>query len=127
MVELLAFTAYPCADVASTRAWYERHLGLAFMGAYEEDGREQYNEAHIGSGCFSLMWFGWMDAPAGSGNGVAFEVEDLEQCVATLREAGIAVDEPFVSPMCTSTSLRDPEGNRITLHQTDRSRRTNGA
>src|ERR1700722_4247066 len=71
MVKELAFTAYPCADVAATRAWYERHLGLTFMGPYVEDGMEKYNEAHIGSGCFSLMWNGWMDAAAGTGNGVA--------------------------------------------------------
>jgi catechol 2,3-dioxygenase-like lactoylglutathione lyase family enzyme len=122
MVKELAFTAYPCADVAATRAWYERNLGLTFAGPYIEDGMEKYNEAHIGSGCFSLMWNGWMDAAAGTGNGVAFEVSDIERRVVELTAAGIAVDPLFVSPMCKSTSLRDPEGNRLTIHETDPAR-----
>lgn len=123
MIKDLAFTAYPCADVASVRAWYERHLGLRFMGPYNEDGIEKYNEAHIGSACFSLMWHGWMDSAAGTGNGVAFEVDDIERSAAKLRGAGIDVDAIYESPMCKSTSLRDPEGNRITLHEMNAARR----
>lgn len=122
MIKNVAFTAYPCADVASVRAWYERHLGLQFMGPYNEGGVEKYNEAHIGSACFSLMWHEWMDAPAGTGNGVAFEVEDIERSVTDLRDEGVLVDAIYESPMCKSTSLRDPEGNRITLHETNASR-----
>lgn len=123
MIKDVAFVAYPCADVASTRAWYERHLRLQFMGPYDEDGIEKYNEAHIGSACFSLMWHGWMETPAGTGNGVAFEVENIERSVADLRGAGITVDEIYESPMCKTTSLRDPEGNRITLHEINSRRR----
>ena len=124
MIKDVAFTAYPCADVASVRAWYERHLGLQFMGAYSEDGAEKYDEAHIGGACFSLMWHGWMDTAAGTGNGIAFEVDDIERSVADLRGAGIAVDAIYESPICKSTSLSDPEGNRITLHERNPGRAT---
>ena len=55
MIKEVAFFAYPCRNVGSTRAWYERFLGLAFAGPYIEHGVEKYNEAHIGESCFSLM------------------------------------------------------------------------
>ncbi len=123
MIKLIAFTAYPCADVASTRAWYERNLGLEFMGPYSEDGTEKYNEAHIGSGCFSLMWHGWMEAAAGIGNGITFEVDDIARSVTILRNSGVTVGAIEAMPTCKITSLRDPEGNRNSLHETAPSRR----
>ena len=55
MVKHIAFVAYPSNDVAGTRAWYEKMLGLQFAGPYSEDGVEKYNEVHLGDGCFSLM------------------------------------------------------------------------
>lgn len=123
MIRDVAFTAYPCADVASLRAWYELHLGLRFAGPYIEDGAEKYNEAHVGNACFSLMWHGWMDAAPGTGNGIAFEVDDLARSVAALRDAGIAAGDIYESAMCKSTWFRDPEGNRITLHEMSPKRR----
>jgi catechol 2,3-dioxygenase-like lactoylglutathione lyase family enzyme len=123
MIRDLAFTAYPCADVASTRAWYERHLGLQFSGPYVEDGSEKYNEANVGPGCFALMWHGWMETLPGSGNGVNFEVDEIEKLVADLRASGVTVGDVETLPTCSLASLRDPEGNRLSLHQTAAHRR----
>lgn len=117
MIKEVAFIAYPCRNVGSTRAWYERVLGLAFAGPYVEDGVEKYNEAHIGASCFSLMSDEWLDGAAGTGVGIAFEVEDLNAFAAALQEKGIQVSDPFDGPVCKQVTLRDPEGNRITLHQ----------
>jgi catechol 2,3-dioxygenase-like lactoylglutathione lyase family enzyme len=117
MIKDVAFTAYPSDDVAGTRAWYEDCLGLTFAGPYVEDGVEKYNEAHVGSGCFSLMASEWVGRAPGSAAGIAFEVDDLERDVALLRAKGVAVADIDVGPVCKQTSLNDPEGNRITLHQ----------
>jgi len=124
MIRDIAFTAYPCADVASTRAWYERHLGLAFSGPYEEDGAEKYNEANVGSGCFALMWHQWMETAPGSGNGLAFEVDDIAASAEKLRNDGVDVAPIYETPVCKLTTLRDREGNKITLHQMNPDRRT---
>ncbi len=123
MIKDVAFSAYPCADVASVRAWYERHLGLQFKEPYLEDGVEKYNEAHIGAACFSLMWQGWMETAAGTGNGVAFEVDDIERTAADLRQAGIPVGAIEELPTCKIASVRDSEQNRLILHETHPSRR----
>ncbi len=117
MIAEIAFTAYPCRNVESTRRWYEEMLGLTFAGPYSEDGIEKYNEAHIANGCFSLMSDEWLGGSAGTGVGVTFEVRDLDVAVAELGAKGIDVTNPFDGPFCRQATLRDPEGNRITLHQ----------
>jgi predicted enzyme related to lactoylglutathione lyase len=116
----IAYCAYPSSNVAALRAWYETHLGLQFKGAYEEDGVEQYNEADIGSGCFALMHYEWVRQPAGSGGGVAFAVDDLASTLDGFASAGIEYDEPHTTPVCISTTVKDPEGNVFFLHQSTR-------
>jgi predicted enzyme related to lactoylglutathione lyase len=117
MIKDIAFTAYPSNDVAGTRAWYERVLGLALAGPYIEDGVEKYNEAHFPSGCFSLMASEWVGREPGSAAGMAFEVDDLESAIRSLRNQGVTVGDTHDGPVCRQTSLADPEGNKVTLHQ----------
>ena len=120
LIKEIAFTAYPSNDVAGTRAWYETVLGLEFAGPYVEDGIEKYNEAHLGNGCFSLMASEWVGREPGSAASVVFEVTDFEEAIRSLREKGVMVDEIFDGPVCKQTSLTDPEGNKITLHEKKR-------
>ena len=117
MIKDIAYLAYPSGDVAGTRAWYERVLGLTFAGAYVEDGVEKYNEAHLPTGCFSLMSAEWVGRKPGSAASAVFEVDDIDGAVLALREQGIVVEEIWDGPVCRQTSLQDPEGNKITLHQ----------
>jgi catechol 2,3-dioxygenase-like lactoylglutathione lyase family enzyme len=113
----IAFVAYPSADVAATRAWYESPLGLAFAGAYIEDGAEKYNEAHLATSCFSLMASEWVGRPPGAGAGAVFEVDDIDAAVSELRERGVTIDDVFDGPFCKQASFSDPEGNKVTLHE----------
>ena len=117
MIKDIAFTASPSDDVATTRAWYERMLGLRFAGPYVEDGVEKYNEAHLAGGCFSLMASEWVGRSPGSAAGVFFEVDDLDETLRSLRAGGVAIEDPYDGPVCRQASLADPEGNKITLHQ----------
>ncbi len=120
MIKDIAFTAYPSNDVAGTRAWYENVLGLAFAGPYVEDGIEKYNEAHLASGCFSLMASEWVGRQPGSAAGAVFEVDDLDGAMRSLRDKGVTLEDMFDGPVCRQTSLCDPEGNKVTLHQAKR-------
>lgn len=117
MVKHIALTAYPSNDVAGTRRWYEETLGLVFAGAYVEDGVEKYNEAHLGDGCFSLMAAEWTHRAPGSASSVYFEIDDLENTVASLEAKGIRIEDRFAGPVCVQASFCDPEGNRITIHE----------
>ena len=118
MVTEIAFTAYPSKSVKATREWYEKMLGLTFREPLVEDGVEQYAEAHVGDGYFSLMNADWTEREAGTGVGIAFEVADLEKAIAELRAKGANLDDPYETPVCKVASFNDPEGNKITLHQT---------
>ena len=117
MIKEIAFTAYPSNDVKPTREWYEKTLGLKFSAPFAEDGVEKYNEARVGNGYFSLMTHEWMERKPGSGVGVAFEVENMDDAIRELRAKGIDIGDPYETPVCKVTSFDDPEGNKVTLHQ----------
>jgi len=118
MVKEIAFVAYPSRNIKSTREWYEAVLGLNFGPPFAEDGVEQYAEAHLGSGYFSLMTSDWLEREPGTGAGVAFEVDDIDKTVADLRAKGVDAGDPYETPVCKVSSFSDPEGNKVTLHQT---------
>ena len=120
MIKDIAFTAYPSANVKAAREWYEKMLGLKFTGAFEENGVEQYNEANVGPACFALMNHQWIERDPGTGCGVAFEVGDIEATSKALRDAGVSVQDIYTTPVCKVTSFEDPEGNKVTLHQSTR-------
>lgn len=117
MIKEIAFVAYPSNDVSGTRSWYEEKLGLTFAGPYEENGIEKYNEAHIGNSCFSLMASEWVGRAPGSAAGLFFEVDDIESVADGLRARGVSVDAVEDLPTCKMTTLNDPEGNKVSLHQ----------
>ena len=117
MIKEIAFTAYPSQDVAALRAWYETNLGLKFDAPYLEEGVEQYNESNVGGGFFAIMNHLWMQQPVGSGAGVGFEIDDLDKRLAELKAKGIESDEPYVTPVCKISTIRDLEGNKVILHQ----------
>ncbi|HEV3092032.1 MAG TPA: VOC family protein [Candidatus Cybelea sp.] len=117
MIKEIAFTAYPSADVAKLRQWYEDTLGLKFSGPYVEDGVERYNEAKVGDGYFSVLWSEWVDRAPGSASGIVFEVDDMDKSLADLRAKGVKVDDPYATPVCKIAAFEDPEGNKVTFHQ----------
>jgi predicted enzyme related to lactoylglutathione lyase len=116
MVKEIAFSAYPAKDVEALRRFYTDALGLKFTGPFAEDGVLKYDEAQVGNGWFSVMTTDWAEvAPSG---GVAFEVDDIEKTAAELRAKGVEIENIYDTPVCRLTSFNDPEGNKVTLHQT---------
>jgi predicted enzyme related to lactoylglutathione lyase len=116
MVKEIAFTAYPAKDVQALRDFYTRVLGLKFTGPFDEEGVLKYDEARIGDGWFAVMTADWAEiAPVG---GVAFEVDDIEKTLAELRSNGVTAGDIYDTPVCRLSSFNDPEGNKVTLHQT---------
>ena len=55
---------------------------------------------------------------AQDGASVALEVEDFEAAVATLREHNVPmIIGPMETPVCHMATVRDPDGNKLTLHR----------
>jgi predicted enzyme related to lactoylglutathione lyase len=118
MVKDIAFSAYPAADVAKLREFYVDTLGVALGEPMVLDGVVGYAEAKVGDGYFALLLDQWLERPKGSGAGVAFEVDDLDKLSADLKAKGFTVSEPMVFPVCKMVNFEDPEGNKVTLHET---------
>jgi predicted enzyme related to lactoylglutathione lyase len=57
--------------------------------------------------------------PSGqSGPSVAFEVQNLAESVAHLKEAGVTfIEENIDTPVCSFALIADPDGNAITIHK----------
>ena len=118
MIKEIAFTAYPAADVKKLHEFYSKTLGLKLDDPMEFDGVTGYAEGKVGDGYFALLYTEWIDRPKGSGAGVAFEVDDLDATMKMLKDKGIECSEPMVFPVCKISNFNDPEGNKVTLHQT---------
>lgn len=121
MVKDIAFSAYPAKDVKALRDWYAGALGLNFSGPFEQDGKLMYDEAQVGNSWFSIMTVDWAGiAPSG---GVTFEVDDIEKTIEQLKGKGVEAAaagelQIYDTPVCRLCGFSDPEGNKVTLHQT---------
>jgi len=117
MIKEIAFTAYPAADVSKLRDFYRDTLGLEFTGPYEQDGVLKYDEASIGNGYFSIMTTEWTETEPGTAASIVFEVDDVTKTKNELTSKGIETQDIYETPVCKLFSFKDPEGNKVTLHQ----------
>jgi len=112
----IAFIAYPVTDVARARKFYEGVLGLKPNAALASE-TPHWIEYHIGPGTLGIgsspQWL-----PSQDGASAALEVEDFDAAVATLREHNVPIIiGPMDLPSCQMVTVRDPDGNKLTLHR----------
>jgi predicted enzyme related to lactoylglutathione lyase len=119
MVKHIAFTVYPVTDMTRARAFYEGDLGLKRSPDPSSDFEGKWVEYALADSCFALttMMEG-LSPPARAGGKIAFEVDDVDELVETLRKKGISVIiEPKSTPVCRLAMVSDPEGNGVFLHK----------
>lgn len=112
----IAFVAYPVTDMARARKFYEGVLGLRPNAPVKSDN-PRWIEYDIGPGTLGIgsspQWLPSQDGPS-----VALEVEDFDAAVATLREHNVPIIiGPMELPVCHMATVRDPDGNKITVHR----------
>ena len=118
MVKHIAFTVYPVTDMLRARAFYEGDLGLKRSPDPSSDFEGKWVEYALADSCFALttMMEG-LSPPARAGGKIAFEVDDVDELVETLRKKGVPVIlEPRSTPVCRLAVVSDPEGNGVFLH-----------
>ena len=114
MIKEVAFVAIAVSDKERARKFYQETLELkpgmtAMEGAWVE---YDLGATTIGVGC----WPGW--DPSRDGTSVAFEVDDIDAAIATLKKRGVAFDmEKTESPVCWMAQFRDPDGNKLLVHK----------
>lgn len=108
--------AFPVADIARARKFYEGLLGLKVSRMSEGAGDKSWIEYDIAGACLAVSNL----LPAGTKGGVPvmLEVADLDAAYATLRTAGVPItEEPQEFPLCRHFAVKDPDGNDVGLHQ----------
>ncbi len=112
----LGFVAYPVTRMAAARKFYEKVLGLkpTFLTA---DKNPKWVEYNIGPGTLAIgssaQW-----KPSKHGPSAALEVTDFAAAVAHLKEHRVKfIIGPLDMPSCRMATFRDPDGNKLSLHQ----------
>jgi len=113
----IAFTGYPVTDIARARAFYEGVLKLETSRNFESpDGN--WIEYDLGASTFAIGDVSKEWKPSSDGPAIAFEVEDFNAAVESLRANNVKiVADPFESPACWMTIISDPDGNTIIIHK----------
>jgi predicted enzyme related to lactoylglutathione lyase len=114
MITEVAFVAIAVSDAERARKFYQETLELkpataAMGGAWVE---YELGPTTIGVGCHPA----WQ--PSRDGTTVAFEVDDMDATIATLKERGVTFDmEKMETPVCWMAQFRDPDGNKLVVHK----------
>lgn len=107
-----AFTAYPVSDMARSVAFYSETIGLTKSGI----DTEFWVEFDVAGHTFGLGNFPQIGA-AGTAQSFAIEVTDLNAMRDDLAKKGVDATEPFETPVCFISVVKDPDGNQLILHQ----------
>ena len=111
MITDLAFVVYPVTDIGRSRAFYEQTLGLKVADTFGA----AWIEYEVGAATFAITDNFGFTAPSSS---VAFEVDDLDAQVASLRTAGVPIMGDINDfPSCRMVLITDPDGSTICIHQ----------
>ncbi len=118
MIKDIAFFAYPSTDMARSRKFFEGVLGLVpdADGGFEDPENKwveySFGNSTIGVGQ-SSEWLPSKDGPT-----AAFEVDNFDEMLAKVKSAGITIEQgPHIFPSCSMFVIRDPDGNKVTIHQ----------
>ena len=114
MIKEVAFIAIAVTDAERARKFYQETLELkpgttAMGGAWVE---YELGATTIGVGCHPA----WQ--PSRDGTTVAFEVDDIDATITTLKERGVTFDlDKTETPVCWMAQFRDPDGSKLVLHK----------
>jgi catechol 2,3-dioxygenase-like lactoylglutathione lyase family enzyme len=111
----VAFTAYPSTNIPRSRKFFEGVLGLKPNAPVKRG--TPWVEYNVGPGCIAIgkspHW-----PPSKAGPSSALEVENFEEAVATLKKHRVKfLFGPLDLPTCQMVTVRDPDGNKITIHR----------
>ena len=111
----LAFVGTPVTDMKRARAFYEGVLGLKVS---EEMMGGKWVEYSLGNNTLAIANVGPEWLPSDQGTGAALEVENFDDAIKCLKDRKVPFStEPFESPCCHMAIIKDPDGNRIVIHQ----------
>ncbi len=114
MITSIAFTVYPVSDIAKSRQFYEKVLGLKL----DHNFQDRWIEYDIAGQTFAITTMMDNHKPGAKGADIGFEVDDLDQTLAHLKQLKTpVVVDPFATSVCRMAVIADPDGNTIIIHK----------
>jgi predicted enzyme related to lactoylglutathione lyase len=115
-IKEVAFVFHVVTDIPRARNFYEKILGLKAGMDVEFQPGMSWIEYDVGGVALAVSN---AYPPAGTGGAsVALEVDDLDQALAAIKEAGVAVTiEPLDFAPCRMFGINSPDGHAIVFHQ----------
>jgi predicted enzyme related to lactoylglutathione lyase len=114
MVKDIAFVAYSVNDVPRAVAFYRDVIGLKPSETSFGDGWVEFD---VGQTTFGIGNGNSIGIVPGTQFSAAFEVDDVAAMRDSLVKQGVEASEVMESPVCFTTFVTDPDGNRFALHQ----------
>jgi predicted enzyme related to lactoylglutathione lyase len=115
-VKELAFVAYGVSDIPKARGFYEGWLGLKPGVQIEFAPGTWWIEYDVAGVALAISNASPETWPRSSS--VTLEVADLDGALASARAGGIPVTNEITEfPPCRMFTVKDPDGNEISLHQ----------
>jgi predicted enzyme related to lactoylglutathione lyase len=111
MIKEIAVVVYAVTDMARAKKFYGETLRLKPGEPFSEN----WFEFDVGGAAFAITNNFKIEGPASS---VAFEVDDIVQELARLKELEVPFKmEMMEFPTCRLALILDPDGNVVTIHQ----------
>ncbi len=115
-IKEIAFVSHPVADIARARAFYETLLGLKILLQIEFHPGNWWIEYDIAGSALAVT--NAFPSSGSGGTSLALEVADLDQALAAVKAAGIALTiEPQEFPPCRMFGINSPDGHPIIFHK----------
>jgi len=114
LIKEVAFVAIAVSDAERARKFYQETLELKPSTSAMEGAWVEYDlgATTIGVGCHPS----WQ--PSRDGTTIAFEVENIDQTISTLKARGVKFDmDKTETPVCWMAQFRDPDGNKLVVHK----------
>ena len=108
----IAFSMYPVTDIQRAVTFYRDVLGLVPDGL----NLDYWVEFDVAGNTFGIGNFEQVGVP-GTAQSLALAVDDLPALREALGKHGVESTEPFETPVCWISSVSDPDGNKVYLHQ----------
>ena len=108
------FTMYAVKDLKRSIKFYNKTLGLKIYG---KPGKS-WAEFEAGKDILVIGNWGFDKKKVGGGATVGLAVADVKSALKELKKKGVKIiDDYYETSVCFGSTIADPDGNRIYLHQ----------
>jgi catechol 2,3-dioxygenase-like lactoylglutathione lyase family enzyme len=120
-VQRVTVVSVPVSDQRTAKAFYVESLGFELIAEAPFGDELTWIQVGPPGAQASLTLVTWFDEmPAGSLRGLVIETDDLQRDYERLIATGVNfLGPPAPQPGGTFATLRDPDGNQISLRQAD--------